>query len=392
MRRLLPKLLALIAVFVVFAIAIAWYGVKVPPYVGDLTRLGGYSEHDYGWTEPQLRFDPPLYRAHVFDEPADVLIIGDSMSLHRRGEQTDPGTYWPNFLAARTGWRIAALHRNEWTMDQVLALPQYRRTPPRILILQFAERAVVALERTIATYAGSGDCILAPSGALAAPALDAEPLAVAPEAYARLQPSERGGIDFSRGANHLRQTVERMIAPGLSSVRSFELGRGGLFSSRRDRRLLVYRDDLLKIGMSEQRLNAQRCALTALRNAVQAAGSTHMMILVVPDKLTAYYAELSDPPMDYPDVFGVLSAGGTLELPRLDHAFARAADAGGIDLFMPNDSHPGATGQMLIADAVYRTLVDHGIVAPNGDFAAARHQHRADRQHAVEDGGGAERQ
>ncbi|MES0873936.1 alginate O-acetyltransferase AlgX-related protein [Sinimarinibacterium thermocellulolyticum] len=360
MPRLLPKLLALVAVFAAFAIGIAWYGATVPPYVGDLTRLGGYSEDDFGWTEPQARFDPPLYHAHRYDAPVDVLIFGDSMSLHRSGEQTDPGSYWPNYLAARTGWRVAALHRHDWTLDDVLQHAVYRQAPPRVLIVQFAERAIVGLERITAGYGNGSGC----DGA-ATPVFDPlplRPLGRQPLPLPPPRPSARG-VDFSLGAHHLKRRVLTQLLPSAwQPVRRFALDRAGLFSSRRDRELLVFADDLRKLDMTPDQLARQRCALREIQDAVQASGKTVLLVLVVPDKLSTYRAHLPALPPDYPEVPALLAAAGGLQLVRVDRVFDAAVKAGVRDLFLPNDTHPGVAGHRLIADAVMHSLRELGIV------------------------------
>ncbi len=359
MSRYRKSLLVLLAVYAGFGLTIAWFGVQVPPYAGDLTRLGGYSEVDYAWRMPQQRYRPALYQqASGYPGGTDVLVLGDSMSLHNTGEQTDPGVYWPNHLAKASGWKIAALHRAEWLLDDLVRDPQFQAAPPRVFILEFAERAITALGR-ITAGADPTACQAVPHDPQPLPLV---PLAARPQVW--LPPSTiPSGVDFSLGANHLKRKLLNAVHRGWNETLRFDLSQGGLFSSQADRSLLVYADDLRKLDATPEQIERQRCALLAIQNQMQAAGVGYFMVLVVPDKLSVYRRQVVGLPASYPEVIAKLARDPALNLPRLDLAFDRAIEAGTPDLFLPNDTHPGVAGHKAIAESVFGHLIAAGVVA-----------------------------
>jgi len=358
MNRYRLPLVALLLVYAGFGLTIAWFGMRVPPYAGDLTRLGGYSEVDYAWRAPQQRYQPPLYQqAASYPAGTEVLVLGDSMSLHNTGEQTDPGVYWPNHLARSSGWKISALHRAEWLIDDLIRDPQFRAAPPNVFILEFAERAITALGR-ITAGADTAACEAVPHRPQPLPLA---PLSARAEAWS--PPSTTVvGVDFSLGANHLKRKLLNAVRSGWNETLRFDLNQGGLFSSHANRSLLVYADDLRKLEATPRQIERQRCALLAIQNQMHAAGVGYFVVLVVPDKLSVYRRQVVNLPAAYPQIIADLASDPGLNLPRLDLAFDRAVEAGTPDLFLPNDTHPGAAGHELIADSVLRQLVAAGVV------------------------------
>lgn len=354
--------------FVTIGAAIITLGVVSDPYIGDLTRLGGYQESEFGWRQPQQRFVPSRYAVNKFEPGSDVLILGDSMTVHRPGEQTDLGVYWPNWLQARTGWKISALHRREVFVTDVLAMPEYQANPPRFLVLEFAERAITGLERLVVSGPdGERTCdpeqsTSSRSGSIAG--LSFAPVAgVMPEAFS--QPvGEKKPLDLSLGGHRLKHVLMRTLLPGRVQSIAFPFERTELFSSRRADTLLVFRDDLVKIGLPEDAYLRPWCGLKALQDLVEANGHTHLITLVVPDKLSTYLKHTKKVPQPYPEVIPGLAQYPGLYMPRVDLAFASALQAGAVDLFMPNDTHLGYVGHQVLADAFLKDLLTRGFVYP----------------------------
>ena len=354
--------LALLAIYALVGAAIYWFGFTTPQYLGDLTRLGGYREDEFGWQAPQQRYRPPLFTPDHYDADTQVLILGDSMTVHRPTEQTDPGVYWPNVLAAQTGWKIAALHRREHTVEDVLARADYQAHPPRLFVLEIAERTVTALERITETAARRYGCGAPP--APRQPVLEIRPLQATPEDFARPQPP-RAWLDLSLGGHRLKHLLLRQFAPGSIDALHYRLTREDLFSNRRASELLVFRDDLEKLGLPARFLAQQACALQALQQEVEAGGRTRFVLLMVPDKLSAYRPYVRDfPAGDYPPVIAALAANPNLLMPRLDLDFEAALRAGTRDLYLPDDTHLGSAGHRLVAERLLAQLRASGLAAP----------------------------
>jgi hypothetical protein len=60
---------------ILFFILIA-IGFFLEPLSGDLTRLGWYSEYNFGWNEPQRAFESELFsRETAYQRYADIVVI-----------------------------------------------------------------------------------------------------------------------------------------------------------------------------------------------------------------------------------------------------------------------------------------------------------------------------
>src|SRR3954453_22419726 len=93
------------------------YGRHFEPLTGDLTRIGWFSENEFGWRGEQQRFAPPLAPAATLDGSYDIVAVGDSFTA----EEYNPGITWPHFLARDTGLRIGVFDSGIDSLDSVLA-------------------------------------------------------------------------------------------------------------------------------------------------------------------------------------------------------------------------------------------------------------------------------
>ena len=109
-------------------------GVYLEPLYGDLTRIGSYAEKDFGWNNPQVKFQQPLYEIGRYERYHDVVVLGDLFSNVR------PHFHWQNYLVAAKGWSVAMLNINKINLEQVLENPVFRERPPKIFIFETVER------------------------------------------------------------------------------------------------------------------------------------------------------------------------------------------------------------------------------------------------------------
>ncbi len=127
--------------------------INLEPNSGDLTRMGGYPENWYGWTQFQTRFPQPLYTRDNYNQYHDVVVFGDSFSTQQPGEQTDLGTYWQNFLARDTGLSVTVFNLRNTDFRSVIDNPVYAKRPPRVFIFENIERDIIY----IPSYTGLKD-------------------------------------------------------------------------------------------------------------------------------------------------------------------------------------------------------------------------------------------
>lgn len=324
------------------------------PLRGDLTRPGGYAEDEYGWNQPQERFSPPFASVR-YDRPFDVVVLGDSFSINPTG-QTDPGTYWTNFVAQRTGLSIVAISRFHMTLAELLRHPVFVETPPRLLILQTVERYMVRdfvldVDRRMGRV--DRDCRFAAQELPPLPGF--RPVNARPVPWLRDTTPE---IDFDQAANFLWKVVRRHVF-GVDTTRVIRLGlvRPDLFSSRASDRLLVYDDELWKVRfITPATLNAAHCTLVDAQNRVQSNGRTRFLFMAAPDKVTAYAEHLAAPELRALSPLPEFYRRPSVNQVALVDRFRDAIRCGTKDAYMPNDTHWSSAGNRIVADAVVDAL------------------------------------
>lgn len=326
------------------------------PLRGDLTRPGGYAEADYGWRQPQERFSPPLASSR-YDRPYDIVILGDSFSANVGG-QTDPGAFWSNYLAQRTGLSVAvlALDPPDMTPERLLHHPVFVRSPPKLLILETAERYLLrdyAIE--IDARVGRIEQSCRPQSRRLPPFPAFAPLDVAPVPWERDTVPE---INIDQAANYFWKAAKRNLF-GIDTTRilRLDLTRADLFSSRESNRLLIYDDEIRKaLFTTPQTVDAMYCTLIDIQNEVQANGRTRFLFMAAPDKMTTYAEHLADPELRAISLLPGLYGRPSLNQVKLLGRFREAVRCGVKDLYMPNDTHWGSAAHRIIADAVVDTL------------------------------------
>ncbi|MEB3329677.1 MAG: hypothetical protein VKQ33_10635 [Candidatus Sericytochromatia bacterium] len=323
-------------------LVLAWAGgfnalsAYVEPVSGDLARVGGWAERDFGGRGPAA---PMAIRANGGPgaPPPAVLVLGDSHS--------HPNV-WQTVLAEATG--LEPLTCSYWTAGSLARWTRWAaRQPARTWVLQVAERHVVADWGTLGPGAGP----------------DPSPLPVAAGQTAGRRPRVAWNPDYAYVAraswNHVRlarqpgllESGETVVAP---------LTRGDLFTCRRADRLLYFRHDATKDAWREADLAAATHTLVAVDAAARAAGA-RLLLAVVPDKSTTYAPWLLAPAARprYEALQRRWAAAGLAPVDVLT-GFRRALPATR-DLYGPDDSHLGPVGHQLLAAAVARAMVSSGL-------------------------------
>jgi hypothetical protein len=317
------------------------------PLHGDLTRIGGFAEREFGGNAPMAEFRPTLATFGSYEHAADVLVIGDSFA------NVWPHQQWQNWLALKTGWRIHTLDVHKVNLDTLLSSEIYRRSPPRIVIWNVVERDLVD------EYArGSGTCEMRPPQSASRP-LPIQPRGNPPTlasrpAYEGLNPGFVRTWAWHSFSRHIlwRNTSDALIYP---------LSRGDLFTSKASDRLLVYRNDLRKSGWRSEDLARIRSGFADIADRVQANGITRLITAIAPDKSSIYRPWLISPSLLPESRMAALLASFPATDARLDQVLQRAVDSGTRDVYMPNDTHWNATGQKLVAEAILATLTAEGL-------------------------------
>ena len=355
MHRRYTCLLILFALILTAGLAL--YGRSFEPLTGDLTRIGWRSENDFGWTRPEVHFEPLAAAVGTLDAHYDVVAIGDSFT----GESPwHPGTTWPHFLAHDTGLKVAIFDSDDDMVGRLLASERFRTDPPAVVVYEIIERNLVPNHRSRPDEA----C----PRAIADPtvSLTPGPPTAPPVPFSR--PTDRAWDDWpaAYAAAYVTQNLRRWVM-GRETTNSVELDltRGGLFSSRADRALLVYGEDFNKLGWTEADWRSAACNLLRLQARVEANGKTLFLAMVAPDKLTTYGPFLAAEQFRRISRLDLLAEYPALNLVRFDQGFDPTEQ---IDLYQPNDTHWSTMGHRLAARRVERELVGKGVL-PSGVVA-----------------------
>lgn len=319
----------------------------------DLLRVGGFTANRHGHTKPHKVFHPTLVAHDRYKGYFDVVVLGDSFTagpLH---------SSWANYLAAE-GWSVVVLPLTfgDWTLERLLSEPAFKATPPKVVIYQTAERNLV-YRLAKGNTGGVDHCDW--TAWQPAPRIELT-RGSRPEFELRAvsRPIERP-IDEQQIA-YARDFLLDQVRKWLSIENSSQPQRFRLayarFSSRDASSLLVLSNDLVKRHWSTADISRARCQLLRYREQVQANGSTVFVVMVAPDKVTAYHPDLIDQSLPS----GVIDtlADPRLLMPRVDHELRSAIEAGKIDVYLPGDSHWGAEGHEIVGRVMVGTLAELG--------------------------------
>lgn len=338
----------LMAPILVFGLTCATVGVSLEPLVGDLTRLGGYAENDYGWNGVEQVYNPPLAQPGSLTESAEIVVVGDSFSSHTSPDrQTPVGGYWVDHLAAQTGLSLQVFNMDKVPLQQYLQSRAYREHPPRFLVYESVERELRG--RLAEQPCDAGSIPAEPSPARPAPAW--QQINRQPERIDRQSPTYHNSGFFGRAIDYLRKNIgKQMLKSDGGVVRQFELLRDDLFSSVRSADLLTFAGDSHTQDWSEHDWDTMRCTLRRLQHEVEANGRTELLIVIAPDKSSAYGHLLRQPLRGQQPLAHLGQAG--LHLVPVETALKAAIDAGTDDVYLPDDTHWGSTGSLIAAKTV----------------------------------------
>ena len=121
--------------------------------------------------------------------------------------------------------------------------------------------------------------------------------------------------------------------------------------------MLVYKDDFRKAASwREMGLPEMSCRIERIRQRTEANGQTRFVLLVAPDKLTAYADFLHN--KDLSDISALSELSGHLSkvMPRIDLALNSAIHNGEQDVYLPDDTHWGSSGYQIAAETLLTFL------------------------------------
>lgn len=299
------------------------------PINGDLTRIGHYSERDFGWNSPQ----PAVRLANngsAVTDPA-ILVLGDSFSREN---------VWQTALGSRLGKTILSFHYAQSGCIKNWIAYSLGQPSAKTVVIEVVERDFVDRFRELQ------DC----------PSFVPRPFEMSSEARAAARPPA-WPPEF-----HVLRTFRIAINMLKTSVKPDAIVRDGsinapidstcaAFSNRRTDRLLYYPDDERKLRWNPDDQTRAVSNAIQIQRAFAARGKT-LIFVVVPDKLTVYQDCLRNDPereaRKRTNVTAALISAGS-NTPDLLQAF-RENTAKITDLYYPNNTHLSTSGYIFMAE------------------------------------------
>ena len=340
---------------VIFAIIITSIYIYMDPLVGDMTRLGGFLENDYGWNRKHEVFSEPLYKyiknLDEYDKYYDVVILDDSFSFGV------PERTWTNYFSMETGLSILGLHVQNTSIDELINSEQYKKNPPRLLIYQSIERALLARNHNC-----SGIHKTARKNKIDKTWVFSRRNIVLKSITRKQMATKSGFVGMGPAFSHFKTSFSRIMHRHQDGthpiVRRTALSTSGLFTNRDNTRLLYYRNDEYKRDWTADNIKTIACSLADKSAIIEASGKTQFFAMIFPDKLSVYESYTKDAHLNNLSVIKRISSPFYTTV-RLDKVFSAAINKGTADVYLPNDTHCSDIGYKLAADALISKLISN---------------------------------
>lgn len=327
-------------------------GIYLQPLYGDLTRIGFYSEREFGWNSTQVIFpntklefnaSPNNSREHY-----KILVLGDSFSRAR------PEFQWQNYVNEISNESIGTMDINKILLRQILTSPQFRITPPKLIIFESVER-----ELPHHLIQNSNACKSSPPSSIKVNSSSKTTQIVKWNWESHLanitQRIERktklSDINLNYAWKYLLHNMRRHTTH--AKVFRLDIKRPPPFSNHDQSNFLIYDDDINKIKLwRDMGVSEMSCRIEAIRQQVEKNGYTRFVLLVAPDKLTAYADFLHDSKFQHASLLPQLSDLNFDVMPRLDKELITAIRSGEQDIYFPDDTHWASNGQRIAAETL----------------------------------------
>lgn len=331
------------------AIFVAVWGLSswLLPVDGDLARVGGFSENEFGLREPQVVFEKNLFKIATnlkdYDKPYDVVLLGDSFSV----DQASRLYGWENYFINRTGLSMIVFDTRRFWPVEIYDSPEFKKHPPKLFIFESVERY---LHGRVAYFSG-----MTPPPAPSTKPGELFASSTSPRLRTQEQlPNKHGGYDPSHVLGHLGAIVQRRLRLN-NQVVEVPIRKKGLFSSANDGELLVYFDEFDKNTLTPKDFDDLRAGTDVFLKIIESNGYTRFVMIIAPDKTSLFAPYLRDSSQATANLVAELAKDPSLPVPRTDLILSEAIFSGKKDVYLPNDSHWGSIGHKLFADA----LADH---------------------------------
>ena len=316
------------------------------PFTGDLTRIGGYTENDFGWNETQLGYeDVGTYyaRSRPENEVEDYVVYGDSFSHWCAGDDSLPICFqWTAFFKNSTGLQGLTYHQDHYSIEAFIQRVSQLSEKPKFVVYQSVGR--YAIPRLMKVADGEECVVAAPLNVGRFSESQAADRVIGVERLKRPVP-----FDMNIPSAYLKQLIGSLRKPRVLKERL--VVSNTLFSSSQNNELLYHREDLNKTRYNSEHYATAKCGMNIFAAKIRLALDLPTFFLIAPDKSSVYgplienkdkrinsfLPDITDQNVNFVDLLSPMSA---------------AIDKGVTDVYLPNDTHWGAKGGAIAASAL----------------------------------------
>ncbi|WP_255556558.1 hypothetical protein [Methylococcus sp. Mc7] len=313
-------------------------GFYAEPLSGDLTRVGGWTEREFGWREPLPEM--PIDGNFPDIKAAGILVLGDSFSL---------ANIWQTLVGRERGLNVAS-HNYE----QFVCIEQWLEMLESNGVLDGKTVIVESLERFFPSRFGNiGACRKSKSR---------DKSVVKPfEAFTHgeIPTSRRTGGEIPTDVVYLLKVLKNAV---LETIRGSDatfpgvainapLSSTRLFSNRRSDRILYYHEDDAESSWSDEQIGKAVFSIAAIQQRIEAAGGRFLFVMV-PNKSSVYSRFIvGRPDADrYTPIIRRLRDAGVAAVDVLA-PFRENAEKE-VDFYLPDDTHVSTKGYRVLGEVI----------------------------------------
>ncbi|MCX7111623.1 MAG: hypothetical protein NTX45_16165 [Proteobacteria bacterium] len=338
------SLLFIVFIFIGLGILII-VSIYLQPLEGDLTRMGGYAERDFGWNMPQEVVSNDTQFSGSYDKYYDLIVLGDSFSQHGM---------WQSYLTEYYNLTFTTLNWDNTTVEEIINNPIFKNNPPKLIIVETGVR-------TFPLHFSSQKETCRSSNASV---LKGDLLFQFTEQHQSFVDIKRDiAIDWTKinlkfALLYIENSILRFLFnDDFTKVKKYALTKNDLFSNNKSGEILLLQTWLDAKEWSNDELSSAICSVVNIQNIVQSNGKTIFIILPIPDKGTAFAKYIINPKFRAMDYLPSMFLRSNINTPMIDVLLQKAIDSGDKDVYLPNDTHFGAKGYQLTAKSVYDLLL-----------------------------------
>ena len=321
--------------FIVIALPLSFFVFWLEPFSGDLTRIGGYRENEYGWNQPQKRFIQTHYEVGEsikdYNKYYDIVTIGDSFSVNK--EQS-----WQNYLALSSNLSIITFHRRAVSISELLKSKQFHETPPRIFIFEVVEHGIQTALHDISLISVGRKNINRLT-----PKMQFKEVAYSKymEAFKR---NLNSSLSMDTALHYIKTCLKQRFGSRVKALPKFVENKKTLFSNSNKESILFYHLDNLKNSISLQEWSIIEKRFALAQGLIQQNGKTLFLAMIAPDKRTAYDYLLMNEGGKYKAAIDMMPGNDKIHWIDTLSELRNMIDRNVTDVYLPNDIHWGYKG------------------------------------------------